>query len=335
MKQSGSTALVAALAIATLAAAALSLFIGYAPLTPGKVVAGLFTGDDTSAIIVREIRAPRMFLGLVSGAALGMSGAVLQGLLRNPLAEPGVTGVSAFAALGAVIAMYFGISATWPIALPALAIIGALLSAVLLFAVSARDSGILTLILAGVALSSLAGALTALALNLAPNPYAVSEIVFWLLGSLRDRSVQDVLIATPFVVVGLVILATTGRSLDALTLGEDAAQSLGIDLKNLARRSAIGVALAVGGSVAVTGTIGFVGLVVPHLIRPFVGYEPSRLLLPSAIGGALLVTLADIAVRLVPKIVPAQPELMLGVFTSLIGAPFFFWLILRLRREMR
>jgi len=335
MKLGGSTTLILGLVAATLAAATLSLFIGYAPLSPSKVVAGLFTGGDTSAIIIREIRVPRMLLGLVSGAALGMSGAVLQGLLRNPLAEPGVTGVSAFAALGAVIAMYFGIAAAWPFALPLFAISGALLSAVLLFAVSRRDSGILTLILAGVALSSLAGALTALALNLAPNPYAVSEIVFWLLGSLRDRSVQDVLIATPFVAIGLAILATTGRSLDALTLGEDAAQSLGIDLRALARRSAIGVALAVGGSVAVTGTIGFVGLVVPHLVRPFVGHEPSRLLLPSALGGALLVTVADIGVRLVPHIVPAQPELMLGVFTSLIGAPFFFWLIMRLRREMR
>jgi iron complex transport system permease protein len=335
MKHGSGTMLVLALVAATLAAATFSLFIGYAPLSAGNVVAGLFTGGDTSAIIMREIRVPRMLLGLVSGAALGMSGAVLQGLLRNPLAEPGVTGVSAFAALGAVIAMYFGIAAAWPITLPAFAIAGALLSAGLLFAVSARDSGILTLILAGVALSSLAAALTALALNLAPNPYAVSEIVFWLLGSLRDRSVQDVLVATPFVSVGLIILATTGRSLDALTLGEDAAQSLGIDLRNLARRSAIGVALAVGGSVAVTGTIGFVGLVVPHLVRPFVGHEPSRLLLPSALGGALLVTVADIGVRLVPRIVPAQPELMLGVLTSLIGAPFFFWLIMRLRREMR
>ena len=331
MHRSGATSLLVALAATTLAAAALSLFIGYAALPPDKVIGGLFAGGDTSAIIMREIRLPRMLLGLVAGAALGISGAVLQGLLRNPLAEPGVTGVSAFAALGAVIAMYSGIAAQWPLALPAFAIAGALISALLLFAVSARDSGILTLILAGVALSSLAGALTALALNLAPNPYAVSEIVFWLLGSLKDRSLQDVAIAAPFVAVGVAILATTGRSLDALTLGEDAAQSLGIDLRALARRSALGVALSVGGSVAVTGTIGFVGLVVPHLMRPFVGHQPSKLLLPSALGGALLVTVADIGVRLVPS----QPELMLGVFTSLAGAPFFLWLIVRLRREMR
>ncbi|MBI1213197.1 MAG: iron chelate uptake ABC transporter family permease subunit [Alphaproteobacteria bacterium] len=328
----GGGSLMTTLLAAMLAAAALSLFIGYAPLPFSQVVGGLFVGgNDTASVIMREIRLPRMLLGLVAGAALGTSGAVLQGLLRNPLAEPSVTGVSAFAALGAVIAMYFGISTMWPLALPLMAIAGALLSALLLFAVSARDSGVLTLILAGVALSSLAGALTALALNLAPNPYAVSEIVFWLLGSIKDRSLQDFLIAAPFVAVGVAILLTTGRSLDALTLGEDAAQSLGIDMRALARWSALGVALAVGGSVAVTGTIGFVGLVVPHLLRPFVGHQPSKLLVPSAIGAALLITLADIGVRLVPS----RAELMLGVFTSLAGAPFFLWLVMRLRREMR
>jgi iron complex transport system permease protein len=331
MARIGGTSLIFALVATTLGAAVVSLFIGYAALPPGQVVGGLFGAGGTAAVIMQEIRLPRMLLGLIAGAALGMSGAVLQGLLRNPLAEPGVTGVSAFAALGAVIAMYFGISAAWPLALPILAIVGALASAALLFALSARDSGILTLILAGVALSSLAGALTSLALNLSPNPYAVSEIVFWLLGSLKDRSLQDVAISTPFVVVGLALLSTTGRALDALTLGEDAAQSLGIDMRALARRSALGVALAVGGSVAVTGTIGFVGLVIPHLMRPFVGHEPSKLLLPSAFGGALLVTIADIGVRLVP----VTPELMLGVLTSLSGAPFFLWLIIRMRREMR
>ncbi len=324
--------MIIALTATTLAAAVLSLFIGYAALPPGQVIGGLFGGGgDAASVIVREIRLPRMLLGLVAGAALGTSGAVLQGLLRNPLADASVTGVSAFAALGAVIAMYFGIATAWPLALPLLAITGALVSAALLFAVSARDSGILTLILAGVALSSLAGALTALALNLAPNPYAVSEIVFWLLGSIKDRSLQDFLLATPFVAVGVAILLTTGRSLDALTLGEDAAQSLGIDLRALARRTALGVALAVGGSVAVTGTIGFVGLVVPHLLRPFVGHQPSKLLLPSALGAALLITLADIGVRLVPS----RAELMLGVFTSLAGAPFFLWLVMHMRREMR
>jgi iron complex transport system permease protein len=323
--------LIAALSAATLIAAAASLFIGYAHLPAGDVIAGLAGDEGTAGVIMREIRLPRMLLGLLAGAALGISGAALQGLLRNPLAEPGVMGIASFASLGAVIAIYFGLSPIFPLALPATAMLGALLAAALLSLMSGRDNGVLTLILAGVALANLAAALMALALNLAPNPYAVSEIVFWLLGSLKDRSLQDVFLAAPFVAVGLALLATSGRALDALTLGEDAAKSLGIEVAALQRRVVVGVALAVGASVAVTGAIAFVGLIVPHLCRPFVGHQPSRLLIPSAVGGALLVLVADIAVRLVPS----GPELMLGVFTSLIGVPFFLWLVFKLRGEMQ
>ncbi len=323
--------LAATLAIATLVAAGVSLFVGYAPLPAADVVGGLMGDEGTAGVIMREIRLPRMLLGLLAGAALGMSGAALQGLLRNPLAEPGVMGIASFASLGAVIAIYFGLSSVFPLALPAIAMLGALIAAGLLSFLSGRDNGVLTLILAGVALANLAAALMALALNLAPNPYAVSEIVFWLLGSLKDRSLHDVVLATPFVVLGLVILASAGRALDALTLGEDAAKSLGIEVASIQRRVTFGVALAVGASVAVTGAIAFVGLIVPHLCRPFVGHLPSRLLLPSAVGGALLVLVADIAVRLVPS----GPELMLGVFTSLIGVPFFLWLVFKLRGEMQ
>ena len=323
--------LVPILAVATLIAAGASLFVGYAHLPAGDVVGGLLGDDGTAGVIMREIRLPRMLLGLLAGASLGMSGAALQGLLRNPLAEPGVMGIASFASLGAVIAIYFGLSSIYPLALPAIAMLGALIAAGLLSLLSGRDNGVLTLILAGVALANLAAALMALALNLAPNPYAVSEIVFWLLGSLKDRSFQDVGLATPFVVLGLVILASAGRALDALTLGEDAAKSLGVEVASIQRRVTFGVALAVGASVAVTGAIAFVGLIVPHLCRPFVGHLPSRLLIPSAVGGALLVLVADIAVRLVPS----GPELMLGVFTSLIGVPFFLWLIFKLRREMQ
>ena len=323
--------LAAILAIATLIAAGASLFVGYAHLPAGDVIGGLIGDEGTAGVIMREIRLPRMLLGLFAGAALGMSGAALQGLLRNPLAEPGVMGIASFASLGAVIAIYFGLSSIFPLALPAIAMLGALVAAGLLSLLSGRDNGVLTLILAGVALANLAAALMALALNLAPNPYAVSEIVFWLLGSLKDRSLQDVALAAPFIVLGLAVLASSGRALDALTLGEDAAKSLGIEVAAIQRRVTFGVALAVGASVAVTGAIAFVGLIVPHLCRPFVGHLPSRLLLPSAVGGALLVLIADIAVRLVPS----GPELMLGVFTSLIGVPFFLWLVFKLRREMQ
>ncbi len=326
--KSGFTALLTA---ATVAIALTSLFVGYAPLPAADIIGGLFTDQGTTSIIMREIRLPRMLLGLLAGAALGMSGAALQGLLRNPLAEPGVMGIASFASLGAVIAIYFGISTSLPLALPIMAMSGALIAAALLSLFASRENSVLTLILAGVALANLAAALMALALNLAPNPYALSEIVFWLLGSLKDRSLDDVFLSAPFVALGLALLASSGRALDALTLGEDAAKSLGIEVTSISRRVTLGVALAVGASVAVTGAIAFVGLIVPHLCRPFFGHQPSRLLWPSAIGGALLVSIADVAVRLVPS----GPELMLGVFTSLIGVPFFLWLIFKLRREMQ
>lgn len=326
--KSGFTALLTA---ATVAIALTSLFVGYAPLPAADIIGGLFTDQGTTSIIMREIRLPRMLLGLLAGAALGMSGAALQGLLRNPLAEPGVMGIASFASLGAVIAIYFGISTSLPLALPIMAMSGALIAAALLSLFASRENSVLTLILAGVALANLAAALMALALNLAPNPYALSEIVFWLLGSLKDRSLDDVFLSAPFVALGLALLASSGRALDALTLGEDAAKSLGIEVTSISRRVTMGVALAVGASVAVTGAIAFVGLIVPHLCRPFFGHQPSRLLWPSAIGGALLVSIADVAVRLVPS----GPELMLGVFTSLIGVPFFLWLIFKLRREMQ
>jgi iron complex transport system permease protein len=307
----------------------LSLFIGYAEMPIQAAVNGLFTGEGVEGIIMQDIRLPRMLLGVIAGAALGMSGAALQGLLRNPLAEPGVMGIASFASLGAVIAIYFGLSTWFEYSLPVSAMAGALLAAVLLNVISARQNSLYTLVLAGVALANLAAALMALALNLAPNPYAVSEIVFWLLGSLKDRSNQDVLLALPFVMVGMLILHRTGRALDALSLGEDVARSMAVDVTRTGRLVTAGVALTVGASVAVTGAVAFVGLIVPHLCRRFVGNEPSRLLWPSAVGGALLVSIADMTVRLVPT----GPELMLGVFTSLIGVPFFMWLIFRLRGE--
>jgi iron complex transport system permease protein len=323
--------LIGVLALATAIVAVASLFIGHAPLASRDVIDGLINDTGTAGVIMRDIRLPRMLLGLLAGAALGMGGAALQGLLRNPLAEPGIMGIASFASLGAVVAIYFGLSSLFAFALPASAMLGALIAAVLLSLLSGRDGGVLTLILAGVALANLAAALMALALNLAPNPYAISEIVFWILGSLKDRSIDDVILAAPFVAAGLVMLGVSGRALDALTLGEDAATSLGADIGRVQRNVIAGVTLAVGASVAVTGAIAFVGLIVPHLCRPFVGHTPSRLLWPSAIGGALLVSLADIAVRLVPS----GPELMLGVFTSLIGVPFFLWLVFKLRRELQ
>lgn len=322
--------LLSSLAVALLVVSAAGLAIGYAPLPLAGVIAGVIgEGDPLTVAVVQEIRLPRLLLGIEVGAALGIAGAALQGLLRNPLAEPGLIGVSASAGLGAVIAFYFGFAALSPYALPAMAMAGALAATGIVLAVAARDGGSLTLILAGIALSSLAVSLTSLAMNLAPNPYAVTEVLLWLMGSLKDRTPADALSAFPFILAGGGLLLATGRGLDALALGEDAARSLGIDLARLRLAVVGGSAAAVGASVAVSGSIGFVGLVVPHLLRPLVGHEPGRLLLPSALGGAVLVTLAD----LVSRLIPTSQEVMLGVLTALVGAPFFLFLILRVRRE--
>ena len=306
-----------------------SLMIGPAAAGLGALFGSLTGGDaDTAILIMREVRLPRALLAILVGGSLGLSGAALQGFLRNPLAEPGVIGVSGAASLGAVIALYFGLSAVFSLALPLMAIAGALGAALLLHVLSGRQS-ILTLILAGVALSSLTGALTALALNLSPNPFAAFEIVFWLLGSFTDRSMVHVTLAAPFIIAGWVMLLAAAPSLDALSLGEDAATSMGANLGHTRILIIGGTALCVGAATAVSGIIGFVGLVVPHLLRPLVGHRPSRLLPVSALGGALILLLADILVRLITP----GTELKLGVVTSLVGAPFFLWLVLRSRRE--
>jgi iron complex transport system permease protein len=259
-----------------------------------------------------------------------MAGAAMQGYTRNPLADPGALGVSSTAALGAVLTLYLGAGAqaSWVIAVAAMG--GALLAVFFLLALSGAASSIVTFVLAGVILQTVAAAGVALALSLAPNPWAVNEIIDWLMGSLADRSVADVALAAPLMAVGCALLLLTGRGLDALTLGEDGARSLGVDLTRLRWALALGVALTAGASVAVTGVISFVGLIVPHLLRPLVGSRPGGLLIPSALGGAALVLAADILVRLTP----AAGEVKLGVAMAILGGPFFFALLLSMRRRL-
>jgi iron complex transport system permease protein len=276
--------------------------------------------------IMAELRLPRAILGASIGAALGLSGAVLQGYLRNPLADPAVVGISASAALGAVLAIFFGFALS-PITLFAFAMVGAALGLVALVAIAGRSGGPLGFILGGVVLATLSGALTSFVISIAPNPFATSEIINWLMGALTDRSMADVAIALPFMAIGCLILATTGRGLDALTLGEDGATTLGVDLARLRLAVIIGVGFCVGASVAVSGVIGFVGLIVPHLLRGVVGERPSALLIPSALGGAILTLTADALVRLTPGV----GEVRLGIAMALIGAPFFLWMMLRVR----
>lgn len=307
-----------------------SLFAGYQPIGFPDAMSGLFSppfADDktVNAVIMQEIRLPRTLLAFTIGASLGLSGAALQGLFRNPLAEPGILGVSASAGLGGVISIYFGLGSVFLFATPLIAIASASVTMIILLMISMRDTTPLTLILAGVALSSLAVSFTSLAMNLSPNPFALSEMIFWLLGSVRDRSLTDVFISLPFMLLGWGLLAISRKSLDALSLGEDVAQSLGVVLRRVRRLVIIGTTLCVGASVAVAGAIGFVGLVIPHIMRPLVGHMPSSLLLPSALGGGVLLLAADIVVRLLP----GNQELMLGVLTSFIGVPFFLYLILK------
>lgn len=317
------------LALLMLAGFLASLAFGPVAIDLGAALRAVFgDGPEALRLIVLEIRLPRTILALAIGAALGIAGAALQGYLRNPLAEPGVIGVSAAGALGAVIVFYFGLVRVFPLALPLGGLAGAAIGVWLVYALAGRGGSTATLILAGVAVNALAGALTALALSLAPSPYATIEIIHWMLGGLTDRSMTHVLLAAPFIVVGVAILATLARGLDALTLGEDAAQSLGVHLPGVRLRLVLGTALAVGASTAVAGVIGFVGLVVPHLLRSRVGNRPGALLLASALGGATLTLLADLAARLILT----DREINLGVLTAIIGAPFFLALVLQSRR---
>jgi iron complex transport system permease protein len=315
--------LVLPLLLLIVVAFAASLLAGRVWLPPDAIFS---PPDSLAGLIIHDIRLPRTVLALITGGVLGLAGAVLQGFTRNPLAEPALLGVSSGAALGAVIAIYFGFAAMSVFAGPLMGIAGAVLACALTFALG--RNGTVALVLAGAAVSSLTAAGIALALNFAPNPYAAYEIMTWLLGSLADKSWAQVMLVLPFAIAGCAALAFTGRALDALSLGEIQAEALGFNLTKLAAFVVAGTALSVGAITSVTGAIGFIGLVAPHLVRPFVGYEPHRVLLPAALAGALLLLCSDIAARLVHT----NPELRLGVFTSLLGTPFFFWLVVRIRK---
>lgn len=305
---------------------------GHATLSPVQFAAGLLgQADAATNIIVQDLRLPRLMLGALCGATLGYAGALLQGLLRNPLADPGVVGVSASASLGAVISIYLGAATVGGFAVPFGAIIGALVATFLLLLVSLRDTSVLTLILAGMGISSLAAAGISLIMNFAPHPMTLQEMILWMMGSLENRSYNEVFLAVPFIGAGLVCVIGAGQGLNALSLGEDTARTLGVDLKKLRLRIVVGSALAVGATVAVAGAIGFVGLVVPHFARSLVGYEPKRILLPSALMGATLLMLADILTRL-PF---GNGQLRLGVVTAVIGAPVFLYIIFKTREAMR
>lgn len=306
--------------------------VGPVDIDLGKAIHDWLDNQTTiESLILFDIRLPRSLLAMLIGATLGLAGASLQGLLRNPLAEPGIIGVSNGAALGAVIVFYYGIAGIAWFLLPLGGLIGALLAMSIIFLLVGRNRSIITLILAGIAINAIGGAFIALALNFAESPYAMQEIVFWLLGSVSNRSVNELYIAMPFMLLGWGMMLYCGRFLNALTLGEETAKSMGFHVARMRLVLIVGVTASVGAAVSVAGNIGFIGLVVPHLIRPFVAYEPRRLLLPSAITGAILLLIADMVVQ----ILSADGEMKLGVITALVGAPFFLLLILKSRNVLQ
>lgn len=320
--------LIVLLTIATLVALLCACFLGSTPMDPSRVVAAFFgQGATADNIIIWEIRLPRALTAFVVGAALGVSGAALQGLLRNPLAEPGVLGVTATSSLFATFALYYGIAASSAYLLPVYAIVGALAATALLAAAAIRIKSVVTLILLGVGLSSFSAAAMSLMLNLAPNPFTLSDMLNWLLGSVANRSFADLQFALPFMIVGLAILFASRRGLSALTLGEEAASGVGLNLRRQRILVVIGAGFATGASVALAGAIGFVGIVAPHIVRPYVDHDPARSMLPSALLAGLILVLADIGVRLLPT----MSELKLGVVAALIGAPAFAWIAMQRR----
>jgi iron complex transport system permease protein len=298
-------------------------FLGATPMGAGRIAQALIgNGPPADSVIIWSIRLPRALAAFVVGIALGVSGAALQGLLRNPLAEPGVLGVSASASLGATFVIYYGLAAISPWAMPAAAIVGALAATSLITVAALKTRAVVTLILIGVGLSSFSGAAMSMLMNMAPNPFSLSDLINWMLGSVANRSFADIGFAAPFLLAGLAIIMATRRGLTALTLGDEAAQGVGLDLRKQRIAVVLGAGLLSGAAVSIAGAIGFVGIIAPHVIRPWVSYDPARTLLPAGLFAGIILMLADIAVRLAPT----TNELKLGVVAALIGAPAFVWI---------
>jgi len=301
----------------------LACLLGSTSLGLERILMAFFgQGDAGDSLVIWQIRLPRAVAAFVVGAALGVSGAALQGLLRNPLAEPGVLGVSASASLAATFTIYYGFAGANSWLLPIAAIAGALIATAIIAFAAIKTRSVVTLILVGVGLSSFAGAVMSLLLNFSPNPFSLADMINWTLGSVANRSFDDIALAAPFLIAGFLILWFSRRGLSVLTLGEEAASGLGVNLRYQRIFVVLGAGLATGAAVSIAGAIGFIGIVAPHLIRPLVGHDPARSLLPSALLAGIFLVLADIGVR----ILPTQTELKLGVVAAIFGAPAFIWI---------
>lgn len=322
--------LYALLIAALLAALALATAFGETPLSLAQLAQGAAAPASPTGEILLAIRLPRALAAALVGAALGLAGAAMQGLLRNPLADPGVLGVSAFSGLGAAAAIAAGAAAS-PGAVELAALAGAGLAGGLVTGLAGRFREPETLILFGVALSAFGGALTALVFNLSPSPIATAEVLSWLMGSVASRDLTDLAAAAPPVLLGAALVAWSARGLRMLTLGEETASLSGLPMARLRAAAVAGAALLTGAAVALAGVIGFVGLVAPHVVRGAVRDDPARTLGPSALAGALMLTLADLAAR----VIPTDEELKLGVVTALVGAPLFALVAWRAARSWR
>ena len=310
---------------------ALALAFAASALLPFETLQILFAEDRQLAVsLLVELRLPRALLALAYGATLGASGAAIQALFANPLASPDLTGTTSGAALGAVVTAYlFGFAA--PIALSIGSVVGAIGALGLLLALAGPKAETATLLLAGLAISALAGALTTLALALAPSPFAFYDAYDWLMGSLIDRSLDQAAFASLPALVTIALLIRFGPALDRLALGEEVAQSLGHDVTRLRLIIVCLTAFGVGSCVAICGAIGFIGLIAPIFARRLTRNHPGRAILPAALIGALLLTAADLVTRLAPL----GRTLPIGVVTALIGAPFFLWLVAHMRWRLR
>ena len=316
-------ALIGGLIVASALLMLAAIMLGSTPLGTRHILQALMgQGSPGDAIVLWEIRLPRAMAAYAVGAALGLSGAALQGLLRNPLAEPGVLGVSASASLFATFTLYFGFSAISSLVLPLAAIAGALVATSFLAVVALRVNSVIALILIGVGISSFSGALMTLLMNLAPNPFSLSDMINWMMGTVANRSFEDILFAAPFLIIGAVLILSSGRDLSAFTLGEEAASGIGVSLTTVRMKVVFGTGFCTGAAVAIAGAVGFVGIVAPHLVRPHVDHEPSATLLPSALLGGVILVAADIFIR----VAPTTAELKLGVVAALLGAPIFVWI---------
>lgn len=314
------------LVVLILSALLLACLHGSTPLPLDTVMQALVgVGDPREVAVVWEIRLPRGLAAVLVGACLGMSGAALQGLLRNPLAEPGILGVSATAALAAATTIYYGLAELSVLSVPIAAIVGALFAVSIVVVAALRSVTVVTLILLGVGLSSFATALMSLLMNFAPHPFSLADMVGWMLGSVANRSFPDINLVLPFAGVGMALLWGSRRGLSALTLGEETAQGMGLNVSRQRTITVVGAGLATGAAVAVAGAIGFVGIVAPHLVRPWVSYDPARTLLPSALLAGLILLIADTFIR----VIPSGVELKLGVVAALLGAPVFVWIALQ------